>query len=188
MNNATTNETNETETLAADESKLHPWEKAGLGLPPFRFVGMRTVTYQACHGAPIQPGGSCDYCGQAIYDQYQIRSADGKVFKVGCDCVSKVHSAKNVDPATRTLLTAVDRARRAAARAKRAALDVSKADDLAAILADATSRARLAALPHPTDWRAAQGATGLDWAEWMLGACGAAGRARLLKAIKSLIA
>jgi hypothetical protein len=69
------------------DAPLHRFERAGLGPAPFRFVDVFKVVYQACPGAPIQPGGCCDYCGTAIFYQYVIRAADGKKFKVGSECV-----------------------------------------------------------------------------------------------------
>ncbi len=74
-------------------STIHPFEAAGLGRAPFKCTGMETRKYQACPGAPIQPGGCCDYCGTGIYDCYAIKSADGRRFIVGCDCVAKVVKA-----------------------------------------------------------------------------------------------
>jgi hypothetical protein len=72
---------------------IHPFEAAGLGLAPFRFVGMEHKTFQACPGAPIQVGGSCDYCSTGISYFCWIESADGRRFKVGSDCVAKVDPA-----------------------------------------------------------------------------------------------
>jgi hypothetical protein len=63
----------------------HCFEIAGLGQAPFAFVGFSVRKYQACVGAPIQCGCSCDYCGTAIMNVYEIESADGKRFKVGSD-------------------------------------------------------------------------------------------------------
>lgn len=68
---------------------MHPFEKAGLGKAPFRCVGVYKNAYQACPGAPVQAGGSCDFCGTGIMYEYKILSADGKGFKVGCDCVAR---------------------------------------------------------------------------------------------------
>jgi hypothetical protein len=78
----------------------HVFEKAGLGLAPFRWVGveirrgpMRVEDPKGGIitevGAPGQPMGSCAYCGQGIAECHLIRSADGKVFTVGCVCVGK---------------------------------------------------------------------------------------------------
>jgi len=69
---------------------IHPFELAGFGIGPYRCVGYKSITYQACKDAPVQVGGSCDYCSTGIIHHYFIRSFDGIEFKVGCDCVRKV--------------------------------------------------------------------------------------------------
>lgn len=81
---------------------LHPFEKAGLGKAPFVFRGMETKV-GPIHladgvtqiGAPGQPMGTCDYCGQGIAHCCNIRSADGKRFIVGIDCVEKLYKRTN---------------------------------------------------------------------------------------------
>lgn len=35
-------------------------------------------------------GGTCDRCGMAIHDVWRFRAGDGRVFKLGRDCVSQV--------------------------------------------------------------------------------------------------
>jgi hypothetical protein len=75
------------------EVGMHVFERAGLGKAPFACVGMGEKTYCACQGAPVQPAGTCDYCGNCIRYVFQIRSADGKLFGVGCDCVNKTQDA-----------------------------------------------------------------------------------------------
>lgn len=70
----------------------HKFEEAGLGQAPYDFIQVVDKVYQACQGAPIQPGSSCDYCGTGIRYEYWLRSADAREFKVGCDCVLKVGS------------------------------------------------------------------------------------------------
>lgn len=75
---------------------IHPFERAGLGKAPFRCVGLYESKYQAIPGdpsCPIQPGSMCDYCAAGIMNVFRIRSADGKEFKVGCDCVAKTYDA-----------------------------------------------------------------------------------------------
>jgi hypothetical protein len=69
--------------------RVHVFERAGLGLKPFKCVGFEVMKYQACQGAPIQPGTCCDYCGTGIMNVFWIVSSDGRKFKVGCDCVYK---------------------------------------------------------------------------------------------------
>lgn len=73
----------------AFHTHVHPFEKAGLGIAPFRFVRCYEAKYQACPGAPIQPGSTCDYCGTAIMYVFIVRGTNGPEFKVGCDCVEK---------------------------------------------------------------------------------------------------
>lgn len=75
---------------------MHPFEKAGLGTAPFRCVGVYKNVYCAGVGAPVQPGGSCDFCGTGIMYEYQIKSADGRRFKVGCDCVRRTGGESHV--------------------------------------------------------------------------------------------
>src|SRR5262245_4254165 len=80
------------EELAAT---VHPFQRAGLGLAPFRFVGLDTCIHKASHDAPAQPGTSCDYCSTGIMYVCHIESSDGKRFKVGCDCVRKLERHDN---------------------------------------------------------------------------------------------
>lgn len=75
------------------EIGMHVFERAGLGKAPFGVVGFYTAKYQACPGAPVQPGTSCDYCGQGIMYVCKIQAADGREFKVGCDCVKRTGDA-----------------------------------------------------------------------------------------------
>jgi hypothetical protein len=91
---------------------LHPFEEAGLGESPFRFVGLNKNVYSAAPGH-IQAGGTCCYCGQGIMWECTIRSNDGKLFTVGCDCVAKLDRADN------RLVAAVHRAKLKAERDKR---------------------------------------------------------------------
>ena len=77
----------------------HVFEKAGLGLAPFKVlrcetrVGPIRMPDGTEVGAPGQPMGTCDYCGTGIKDCYVIRSKDAKEFIVGCDCVLKAGDA-----------------------------------------------------------------------------------------------
>ena len=165
---------------------VHPWERCGLGVAPYRCVGSAVVTYQACHGAPVQPGSSCDYCGQSIMNVYSVQAACKSVFKVGCDCVAKTCSTKE---GVRTAIEAADRKHRnALAKVSRDKRSANVKDELASLRAE--HEATLAALPHPLaatkDW--AKDKTALDWLDFMLGCCGAAGRAKLVKEARALLA
>lgn len=80
----------------ASEDEMEPthvFERAGLGVAPFTFVGCEHKTYQACPGAPIQPGGACAYCGTGIVVHCIIRDANGREFAVGNECVRKTGDA-----------------------------------------------------------------------------------------------
>jgi len=78
--------------------KIHIFEKAGLGVAPFRFVGMHVERgpirkivngFELTIGSDGQPMGVCEYCGQGIANCCDIESSDGKHFVVGTDCVMK---------------------------------------------------------------------------------------------------
>jgi hypothetical protein len=113
-------------------STTHLFERAGLGLAPFRFVRRYSASYQACPGAHVQPGAACDYCGTGIYNVFVVQSSDGREFKVGSDCVLKtgdyglvqvVRNARRVQARERR----VARAQQARAeRAQRAVADAQK--------------------------------------------------------------
>lgn len=175
--------------VAATPASDHPFEKAGLGKAPFRFVGVtrrvgpiKTVDPKSglimeC-GAPGQPMGCCDYCGQGIAECCEIVGADGKRFIVGNMCVTKTNR-KNSPLAKRVRSEVSRRSRERRAEAVRAELDT--------LLADSVTREALAAVPHPQEWRAEKGETLLDSVEWMLDNAGAAGYARTLKQIKSVL-
>jgi hypothetical protein len=75
--------------MEAVAEKYHVFERSGFGKPPYRVVANYESKFAACPGAPVKPGSSCDYCGTGIMDVYEIKSADGKRFKVGCECVLK---------------------------------------------------------------------------------------------------
>lgn len=87
---------------------VHPFEAAGLGKAPFRFIGMiRQDIHETADGGEevrveidgitfsTKPGGSCAYCGTYIKNMYEIESADRIRFHVGCDCVHKTTPAKS---------------------------------------------------------------------------------------------
>lgn len=153
----------------------HVFERAGLGKAPFRFFRFSTMKYCACPGAPVQPGTSCDYCGTGIMYVCHIKGADGKEFKVGCDCVAKTGDAG--------LIKAYKQApeyrqhQRELAHAK----DKVKTAELNEILARRNVRASLQAQKHPNSYFAGKGLTYLDYVNYSLGGCGAKGRADWLK-------
>ena len=148
--------------------KRHAFETAGLGLAPFRFVGCVEKKYQACHGAPIQPGGTCDFCGNAIMECCVIISSDGRTFMVGSVCVYKTGDAGLV-----RVVKADERRRKAERDAARivAARQTIARDDV---------RSALAAKPHPMF----DDSTLLNWCLWMLDHAGTSGRIKAARSIE----
>lgn len=168
------------ETTIPAPTANHPFERAGLGLAPFRVVGSHTSTFQAIPGdpnSPIQPGAACDYCATGISRVFVIRSRDGREFKVGSECALKC--AKDFDD--RRMVSAV----RAAINAKATAARHSREADLgvaaATLLGREDVRAALAAEPSRHAWKADGSA--LADAEWLLKHAGASGRAKLGRAL-----
>ena len=88
--------------------KIHLFELAGLGIAPFRVIGIQTASDRRWVQKERENNGqtfttnyctTCDYCGTAIQNAFQVLSADQKQFKVGCDCLAKVGEKGLVDHA-----------------------------------------------------------------------------------------
>lgn len=126
--------------MTAVAPTIHVFERAGLGKAPFTYIGWEKRTYQACPGAPIQPGATCDYCGTAICFVFLIDSADHRRFKVGSDCVAKTGD--------RGLKKAVDQEVRERERQDRHQRDQARIENARQALTEPV-RERLAAKPHP---------------------------------------
>jgi hypothetical protein len=159
--------------------KIHKFEAAGLGKAPFRFVGMNVNTYQACAGAPIQAGGSCDYCGTGIMYEFRIRSTDGKESVVGCDCINKVG-----DMGLKRMVETSPEYRKWEAE-KKAAKTQATIEELKALIT--THEEAMQVKAHPmgfTDRTTGKPLTYRDYVTWMYNHCGHAGRTSLVKAIK----
>ncbi len=156
-------------------TEQHKFEKAGLGLAPFRVVGNEQKTFQACPGAPMQVGGSCDYCGTGIIDTYYIESADGKKFQVGCECVRKTGD--------KGMMKVVNKNKATAAKAR----EKQRIEDMQGRLdGDGSLRGLLAEQPHPQSWLDKQGKTLLDSVEWMIANAGHAGKIKTVRLIEKL--
>ncbi len=173
------------DTAAAN---VHPFEAAGLGKAPFRFVGM--IHQDLCYGEAIlnreeyertgvrlttKPGGSCDYCSTYIVNMYGIQSSDGRRFKVGCECVKKTGDAK--------LVSAVKRAAAKHNTKLRKAREARKIAAAKELLESDAVKAALSAEPHSNAWRAEQGDTAYDAMMWRWERSGNAGRIRIGKAL-----
>ena len=167
---------------------LHPFEAAGLGRAPFIFVGhTRKVgpLKLGCGtevGAPGQPMGTCDYCGQGIADCYAIRSADGKVSEVGCDCINKIYKASNKTSSELARDKVYQETRRAILDAKNASRKASQDKKIAELLAQvAEHESLLKGLPHCKSYWAEQGQTRWDELQWYLQNAGRKGKLDALK-------
>lgn len=130
----------ETAPATTPQFALHPFQAAGLGKAPFTLTGYRESTFQAAPGEPVRAGSSCDYCGTAIRHVYEIRSSDGKEFKVGSECVRRTKD-RQLEAAAKSVRGAVVREARARVREaadvehkrKRA---VAREDELCAAVAE----------------------------------------------------
>jgi hypothetical protein len=83
---------------------IHAFEERGLGKAPFTFV-------REIDSGSIKAGHTCDFCGTGIRYLEQIKSADGKVFHVGCECVCKTGDKGLVDTVKRAIRKARAQAR-----------------------------------------------------------------------------
>jgi len=177
-------------TNEQQEVRQHRFETAGLGKAPFRYVGFTerrgpekildangNWNGLEC-GAPGQPMGTCDYCGQGIAICCEIVSSDGKRFVVGSDCVEKTGD-KGIVVKVKSAVNKLRSEKRKASEAKRIA-------EFAAELETEELRAVLAALPHPQAWRAEQGETLLDSVEWFMAHAGNAGKMKTIRMVSKL--
>ena len=164
----------------------HRWEQAGLGRAPYAFLGVSEKTYQACPGAPVQAGGTCDYCGMGIRYQATWRSSDGKVFVTGLDCAMKSgdHGVIKIAKSERAKLQ--QRQRRAAYNRK---IEKEKARIATAtkLLKDEKIIVSLTKQPHPKKGAFFAEKTLLDWVEWMLDNAGHTGRIKATRVIEKTI-
>lgn len=158
---------------------IHKFQEAKLGVAPFRFVRIEIRKYQACHGAPVQPGSSCDYCGTGIMEVCIIRDANGHEFKVGNQCVAKTGDYGLVN----TVKRAVNRLRTEARRKREFATITEGRTQLEN---SPEIRSALAALPHPNEYYAAQGRTLLDYVNFMFQNGGNSGRLQAVRILRKV--
>jgi len=176
------------------EGGVHLFEAAGLGKAPFRFIGCvdDSVGANPSYGGMVfrgerdgvdhwtQPGGSCAYCGQGIIVFCWIRSADGKKFKVGSDCVKKVG-----DAGLRLVVDTAVAKRRREQKQRRDAARIANAREL---LRFPTVCQRLRDQVHPVARHAACGLTMWHWVDWMLRHAGIRGKLSACKAVEAACA
>lgn len=172
---------------ATAAKKIHPFEARNLGLAPFTCVGHyedRGPHYLPCGsmvGAPGQPMGTCQYCGNGIANCFRIRSADGKEFIVGSDCVAKTNKDAATTAEQRALVLSVNKVVKDRQRAARKAAELRKLDT-AREWFDA-NRATLEATPS----RVREGSTLWDQVEWYRRNAGTKGILGLFKDLKAVL-
>lgn len=161
-------------TIDLDNLERHPFEIHGLGRAPYRYLGREEKVHQV-PGSHPKAGSTCDFCSTPIRNAYWLRSACGAEFKVGSECINKSGD------------------RHLAAKARKAETKARKARELARIRAIATKvkegeafRAELASRPHPNAYRADQGKTMLDYAEFIFTRGGHAGMLKLTRDLEKL--
>ncbi len=151
--------------------EVHLFEAAGLGKAPFSFEGVPTSQDRAdIENERMRDGKtyttnhctSCDYCSQAIQNAYCVRSADGKRFKVGCDCIRKAGDSGLIRYVTKEERTK----RQAKAKAKRVAA-FKRSQELIELFKSGAFSDQLRALPHP---KGREGCSALDYVDWCVDA------------------
>lgn len=164
-------------TEIAENVGRHAFEVAGLGLAPFRFVGASENVIYYPDGTQ-QAGGTCDYCSTGIRLECHIKSADGRLSKVGCNCIAKVDDAGLL----KAYKTSPEFRARARANAQAKHAKICAALD-ALISANA---AQLATEPHPggfVDRKTGQPLNHLDQVKWLRANCGKSGIASLFRGL-----
>lgn len=165
------------------EVGTHVFTRSGNGQAPFRCVGYshRVGPLVLADGSQVgyegQPMGTCDHCGTGIAECFEILSADGKRFIVGSSCVFKTNDAGLI----RQYKNNPDF--RKAQAAKRAALDSRKSAALAQLIEDHAEALRAMMLKK---WDGSDESQ-YDYLKRVVPMCGAAGRARYLKSVKTLL-
>jgi len=175
--------TTTTTTTTTEASPAHPFQRAGLGLAPFRYLGIesqdiaygeRVLAGRDGNGPMVttKPGGTCAYCGTYIVNMFRVKSSDGKTFRVGQDCIEKVYGPKH------KITVAAHRAITSITKARKDARDTAKIVSAYTAIEIDSVRAALASKPHPTVYLANQGETLLGWAEYVLQFGGTSGKVR----------
>ena len=172
---------------------VHNFEIAKLGKAPFKVVGSYTdvgpkvsvVDGLRCEvGAPGQPMGSCDYCGQGIMYCFKIQGSCGQTFVVGSKCVEKTNAKGS------RVYNDVERVMLGHKRDRRHANEKKKIQELKDLLADRMVQDMLRALPHPNKYYATElKQTLLDHCNWTMENvhCGTTAKLKTLRHVKKLL-
>jgi hypothetical protein len=159
---------------------IHCFEAAKLGKAPYAFLGVREFKFKAAPEAPTQPGTCCDYCGTGIMYAFMLRSADGKEFKVGCDCIEK-----SGDKGLRKIISQLEKEKRQKKAQEKRQKELDRRNEvkreIEEILANNPKIVEsLKSKPHPSIPRY----TLLNYVEWMLIYAGVSGMFTVREIIK----
>ena len=179
-------------SMSNTENTVHKFEAAGLGKAPFKFVGMErqnirdvgngvqmAVTTDA-QGFEImtKPGGTCAFCGTYIRHMFNVESADGQRFHVGCDCLE--HTG---DAGFKKIISAHKKALAAKARKARLVKESARIEAAQEALQSGKLDA-WADMAHP---RGREGASLKDYALWMMENAGHAGKMKVARNAEKLL-
>jgi hypothetical protein len=168
--------------MANEDVMAHRFELAGLGRAPFRFTGMNEKVFVAYPGGPEKAGSCCDYCPASIRFEFWVESADGKRFKVGCDCIRKVG-----DAGLKRQIAAAERDMKARQKAAKVAREQVRIAEAVRLLAGPVGE-RLAAEAHSRGFvNRETGAplSRLAEVKWLLEHSGHAGKLATAKVIEA---
>lgn len=168
-------------TTKNDDTKArHAFDHIAPG--PYRYVGCFEKVYQACQGAPIQPGGTCDHCAAGIRFCYRVKAADGTEFIVGSSCIEKAGEKGRLPSNVKAEANRIKRE----AKAERDAARIAAGRELFA-----ANREAFAAAPHPRgfeDRETGEPLTLADQVEWMMINSGTTGRVKTARLIEKFVA
>lgn len=175
----------------SDSFVCHAWEAYGvLGRAPYTVLGFQGTADRAGEQREREAagltftsnlcGGTCAVCGQAIFNVYRIRSADGVEFKVGPDCVAKSGDAGLRRRVASDKYANAKRLRKAREAAREAAAKL--------LLAEPAVKVELSLVKHGHAYHASKGLTRFDEAEFLLMRGGASGRLRACMMIEAAAA
>jgi len=171
--------------MKSDVSKevgVHVFERAGLGVAPFKYAGYEYKVFKAAPEAPSLPGGLCSYCGAALYNCCYVKDVNGGSFIVGPDCIEKV-GERGIIKAFKS--SPEFRKHKAEIRKEKASKIKAELD--AALVEKAEA---LKSAPHPKgfkDWKSGNPLSFYDYAVWMVRNAGASGRERVYREMKKVV-
>lgn len=176
-----------TKTDNKEQVGMHVFTRSKLGSSPFRCVGVyqdigpKVISHQGgvttMIGSFGQAMGVCAHCGTGIADCYQIKSAEGNTFVVGSSCVEKTGDAGLIKSYKNSSEV------RAFHKAKRDLLASKKQTELADIIA--ANKEKLESM-QIKKWNG-EVESQFEYLTRVIAMCGASGRARYLKHVKTLV-